>query len=152
MKKIALATLLALAAVSASAVEVGVVGGTDFVNGGKNYGTAGVTVGEHFGSFSVTADALRQIKNDTNKFDLLAGYDVFKFGSATLTAKAGVAFIDNNLAKGDNRYAGVIGAGVSVPVTSKVSATLDYRFTDTKDSVEKYQQGSTVLVGVKYGF
>jgi opacity protein-like surface antigen len=152
MKKIALATLLALAAVSASAVEVGVVGGTDFINNGTNYGTAGITVGEHFGDFSVTADALRQTKNNTNKFDLLGGYDVFKVGTATFTAKAGVAFIDNTYASGVNRYAGVVGAGVTVPVTSKVSATIDYRFTDTKDSVEKYQQGNTVLVGAKYAF
>jgi opacity protein-like surface antigen len=152
MKKIALATLLALAAVSASAVEIGVVGGTDFVTGGTNYGTAGITVGEHFGSFSVTADALRQTKNNTNKYDLLAGYDIAKIGSATLTAKAGVAYIDNSWVKGDNRYAGVVGAGVSIPVTSKVSATVDYRYTDTKDAVSKYQQGNTVLVGAKYAF
>jgi opacity protein-like surface antigen len=152
MKKIVLATLLALVAASASAVEVGVVGGTNFVTGSQNYGTGGITVGEHFGPFSVTAEALRQIKNNTNKYNLLAGYDVAKFGSATLTAKAGVAYIDNSWVKDDNRYAGVVGAGVTIPVTEKVSATVDYRYTDTKDAVSKYQQGNTVLVGAKYAF
>lgn len=152
MKKIALATLLAVAAVTASAVEVGVVGGTDFLNHGSNRGTAGVTVGQHFGDFSVAAEALRESHDNTNKYNLLAGYDFAKFGSATFTAKAGVAYIDNGtITQHNDRYAGVVGLGTSIPVTSKVSATVDYRFTDTKDNASKFQ-GNTVLVGAKYSF
>ena len=152
MKKIALATLLAVAAVTASAVEVGVVGGTDFLNHGSNRGTAGVTVGQHFGDFSVAAEALRESHDNTNKYNLLAGYDFAKFGSATFTAKAGVAYIDNGtITQHTDRYAGVVGLGTSIPVTSKVSATVDYRFTDTKDNASKFQ-GNTVLVGAKYSF
>ena len=154
MKKIALATLLALAAIatSAQAVEVGVVGGTDFLTGDNTRGTAGVTVGQHFGDFSVAAEALRESHDNTNKYNLLAGYDFAKFGSATFTAKAGVAYIDNGtITQHNDRYAGVVGLGTSIPVTSKVSATVDYRFTDTKDNASKFQ-GNTVLVGAKYSF
>ena len=154
MKKIALASLLALAAVAttAQAVEVGVVGGTDYLNGGYNRGTAGLTIGQHFGDFSVSAEALRETRNNTNKYNLLAGYDFAKFGSATFNVKAGVAYIDNGtITNHSDRYAGVVGAGVSIPVTSKINATVDYRFTDTKDSVTGFQ-GNTVLVGAQYSF
>jgi opacity protein-like surface antigen len=152
MKKIALATVLALAAVSASAVEVGVVGGTDFLNNGGNRGTAGLTIGQHFDKFSVTAEGLRETRNNTNKYNLLAGYDVAKLGSATFTVKAGVSYIDNGtITQHSDRYAGVIGAGVSIPVTSKIDATVDYRFTDTKENVVGFQ-GNTVLVGARYSF
>jgi len=152
MKKIALATLLAVAAVSASAVEVGVVGGTDFLNNGGNRGTAGLTIGQHFGDFSVSAEALRETHNNTNKYNLLGGYDVAKFGTATFNVKAGVAYIDNGTINDHkDRYAGVVGAGVAIPVTSKIDATVDYRFTDTRDAADKFQ-GNTVLVGAKYSF
>lgn len=153
MKKIALASLLALAAVatSAQAVEVGVVGGTDFLNDGPNHGTAGLTVGQHFGPWSVAAEGLREVKGDTNKYNLLGGYDFAKFGSATFTAKAGVAYIDNSTLNASDRYAGVVGLGATLPVTSKVSATVDYRFQATDDAAKKFQ-GNTVLVGLKYGF
>jgi hypothetical protein len=153
MKKIALATLLALAAVAttAQAVEVGVVGGTDFLNGGYNHGTAGLTVGQHFGDFSVTAEALREVKGNTNKYNLLGGYDFAKFGTATFTAKAGVAYIDNGTLNSSDRYAGVVGLGASLPVTTKVTATVDYRFQATDNAAKKFQ-GNTVLVGAKYSF
>ena len=153
MKKFAFATLLALAAIatSAQAVEVGVVGGTDFLQDGGNRGTAGLTVGEHFGAFSVTAEADREIKKDTNKYSLVGGYDVFKAGTATFTAKAGVAYVDNQAIAHNDRYVGLIGAGVSIPVTTKVSATVDYRY-QTGDDTSKAFRGNTVLVGAKYAF
>jgi len=152
MKKIALATLLALAAATASAVEVGIVGGTDFLTNGGNRGTGGVTIGQHFGDFSVSAEGLREIKGNTDKYNLLAGYDFAKFGSATFNVKAGVAYIENTTITNHNdRYAGVVGAGVAVPVTSKIDATVDYRYTDTRDAASKFQ-GNTVLVGARYSF
>jgi opacity protein-like surface antigen len=154
MKKIALATLLAVAAIatSAQAVEVGVVGGTDFLNGGPNHGTAGVTIGQHFGDFSVTAEGLREIKGNTDKYNLLAGYDFAKVGSATLTAKLGAGYVDNStITDHGNRFVGLVGAGVSIPVTKAVSATVDYRYQATKDAADKFQ-GNTVLVGARYSF
>ena len=151
MKKIALATLLALAAISASAVEVGVVGGMDILEGHHNRDTYGLTVGQHFNAFSVTAEALREQKGDTNKFNLVGGYDITKIGTATLTAKAGVAYIDNSTINHSNRYAGLVGAGLTVPVTSKVGLTVDYRYQAGEHNYKSFD-GSTVLVGAKYSF
>ena len=153
MKKIALATLLAMTAIAttAQAVEVGVVGGTDFVDGRNDRGTFGLTVGQHFGAFSVTGEADREIKSNTNKYSLVGGYDVAKFGTATFTAKAGVAYLDNAAVNNSNRYVGLVGAGVTIPVTTKVSATVDYRYQDGSDTAKKFN-GNTVLVGAKYSF
>lgn len=152
MKKIVLATLLALAGIaSAQAVEVGVVGGTDFLNDGPNRGTFGLTVGQHFGDFSATVEGLRETHGDTNKFNLLGGYNFAKIGTATFTVKAGVAYLDNSKINSSDRYAGVVGLGTSIPVTSKVSATVDYRYQATNDTAKSFQ-GNTVLVGAKYAF
>jgi len=151
MKKIALASLLALAAISASAVEVGVVGGVDIKEGNHSRDTYGLTVGQHFGAFSVTAEALREQKGDTNKFNLIGGYDFATVGTATLTAKAGVAYIDNSTIDHADRYAGVVGAGITVPVTKQVGLTVDYRYQAGEHNYKSYD-GSTVLVGAKYSF
>jgi opacity protein-like surface antigen len=151
MKKIALATLLALAAISASAVEVGVIGGADTLEGNHTRNTYGLTVGQHFGAFSATAEALREQKGDTNKFNLVGGYDVTKIGTATLTAKIGVAYIDNATINHADRYAGLVGAGISIPVTDKVSATIDYRYQAGEHNYKSFD-GSTYLVGAKYSF
>ena len=148
MKKIAIASLLALAAVSASAVEVGVTGSVDFANTDRSGG--GVTIGEQFGKFSVTGGFDRYSKgNDLDKYSVVGGYDVTKIGTATLTAKLGAAYL--NQKTGADGYAALVGAGLSVPVTSKVSATVDYRYQAGQSRVNSLN-GSTVLVGAKYSF
>ena len=153
MKKIAIATLLAVAVVSASAVEVGVNGSYDGTK--HDHAGYGVTVGEHFGSFSATAGYDRYSNNNLNKFSVVGGYDVAKVGTATLTAKAGVVYLDQEAgktySKDRNGYAGLIGAGISIPVTKSVSATADYRYQAGQSRVNDLN-GSTVLVGAKYSF
>jgi len=153
MKKIAIATVLAIMAASASAVEVGVVGGSDILNGDHDRTTYGLTVGQHFGAFSASAEALREDKNNTDKFSLVGGYDVAKLGNATLTAKAGVTYLDQSAIKDhSNRYTGLVGAGVTVPVTKQVGLTVDYRYQLKTDDANKAYAGNTVLVGAKYSF
>jgi opacity protein-like surface antigen len=148
MKKFAIATALALAAVTASAVEVGVTGSEDFAN--KDRSGWGVTVGEHFGKFSVTGGFDRYSSgNDLDKYSVVGGYDVAKIGTTTLTAKLGAAYL--NQKTGSDGYAALVGAGVSIPVTSKVSATVDYRYQAGQSRVNNLN-GSTVLVGAKYSF
>jgi len=48
-------------------------------------------------------------------------------------------------------WAGLVGAGLSIPVTSKVSATIDYRYQVGQTRVDSLN-GSSVLVGAKYAF
>jgi len=153
MKKIAIASLMALAAATASAVEVGVVGGTDFLDNNHTHGTYGLTVGQHFNAFSVTAEGLREEKGDTNKFNLVAGYDVAKLGTATITAKAGATYIDQSaIVAQHNRYTGLVGAGLTVPVTSKIGLTVDYRYQFKTNDANNAYTGNTLLVGGKYSF
>lgn len=147
-KKILLvATLMSMFSM-AQAVEVGVTGSQDFANNDRN--GYGLTVGEHFGAFSATVgfDTYSETSK-LNKFSLVGGYDVTKIGSATLTAKAGVAFLDQK-AEGDG-YAALVGAGVSIPVTTNVAATADYRYQTGQSRVSTLNGGS-VLVGAKYAF
>ena len=153
MKKIALASLLALAAVTASAVEVGVTGSYDGTK--HDHAGYGVTVGEHFGSFSTTAGFDRYSDNKLNKYSLVGGYDVAKLGTATLTAKVGAVYLDQEAGKTYSKdrtgYAGLVGAGISIPVTKSVSATADYRYQAGQSRVNDLN-GSTVLIGAKYSF
>ena len=150
MKKLAIASLLALAAVSASAVEVGVNGSYDF-GGANDRPGAGITVGEKFGKVGVTAGFDRYTKGtDQNKWSLVGSYDVATVAGATVAVKAGAMYIDNAGRVADG-YAAVVGAGVSYPLNKTVSLTADYRYQAGQSRVNTFD-GSTVLVGAKYSF
>jgi len=152
MKKTLLATLLATLAFASSALEIGVVGGGEFVKGShKPVDGMGLTLGQQFGAFSATVEADRQSTTNVNKFALVGGYDVATVAGVTVTAKAGVAYLDNQTLVHTNRYAGVVGAGVSYPVTKSVAVTADYRYQADRNTVHQLD-GSTVLVGAKYAF
>ena len=151
MKKLVLALVLAGAVSSAYALDLGIVGTTDVVNGqGATRNGFGINVTQHFThGLSLTGEYDRQTKTGLNKWDLIGGYDVTKIGAATLTAKAGLAYVDP--AQGQTGYAGLVGAGVTLPVTQNVSATADYRYQYGQDRV-KFDNGNSVLVGLKYTF
>jgi outer membrane autotransporter protein len=154
MKKIVIATLFALVAVSASAVEVGVIGGEVFQSNKHTNNTAGVTVGEQFGKFGVTGEFDHNFKKtnqaQVNRYSIIGSYDVTKIGSATIGLKAGAGFVDTTNGR-PTGYEGLVGAGVTVPVTAKISATADYRYAKAQDRI-KDQSGNQVLIGVKYSF
>jgi opacity protein-like surface antigen len=150
MKKIAIATLLALAAVSASAVEIGVNGSYDF-GGANDRPGAGITVGQKFDKFGVTAGFDRYTKGtDQNKWSLVGSYDVATIGKTTVAVKAGAMYIDNTGRVADG-YAALVGAGVSYPLSKTVALTADYRYQAGQSRVNTFD-GSTVLVGAKYSF
>jgi opacity protein-like surface antigen len=150
MKKIAIASLLALAAASASAVEVGVNGSYDF-GGANDRPGAGITVGEKFGKVGVTAGFDRYTKGtDQNKWSLVGSYDVATVAGATVAVKAGAMYIDNAGRVADG-YAAVVGAGVSYPLNKTVALTADYRYQAGQSRVNTFD-GSTLLVGAKYSF
>lgn len=149
-KKILLVATLMSVFSMAQAVEVGVTGSEDFANKDRN--GYGLTVGEHFGAYSATAGFDSYLKDGKlNKYSLVGGYDVAKIGSATLTAKAGVAYLDQRTKGAVDGYAALVGAGVSIPVTTKVAATVDYRYQAGQSRVNNLNGGS-ILVGAKYAF
>lgn len=150
MKKIAIASIIALAATAASALEVGVVGTRDY-SGAENRNGAGITVGQSYGKVGVTAGFERFTKgtNDQDRYSLVAGYDVAKIGPVTVTPKVGVAYLNNQV--GENGYAMTVGVGASVPVTKQVSVGLDVARQYGQDRVQAFD-GNRVTVGVKYKF
>lgn len=149
MRKFAIASVLALAAVSASALEVGVTGTRDYSGDNRNFG--GVTIGQSYGKLSATVGAERSTvgNNDQNRFSLVGGYDVAKVGPVTITPRLGVAYLDNQV--GDNGYALTVGAGVSVPVAKKVSLGLAVDRQYGQDRVQSFD-GNRVTVSAKYSF
>ena len=150
MKKIAIASIIALAATAASAMEIGVIGTRDY-SGTENRNGTGITLGKSFGKANVTAGFERFTKgsNDQDRYSLVAGYNVANVGVFTVTPKVGVAYLDNQV--GDNGYAMTVGIGTSVPVTKQVSVTADIARQYGQDRVQTFD-GNRVTVGLKYRF
>ena len=150
MKKIALATLLALAVGSASAVELGVQGLRDY-SGNPDRNGFGVTLGQKFDKVGVTAGFERFTKgsNDLDRYTLTAGYDVAKFGAVTITPKVGVAYLNPETTR--NGWAGTVGVGASYPVTKQVALTADYAY-QKGNNITKAYNGNIITTGVKYTF
>jgi hypothetical protein len=179
MKKLTIATLIALSATVASAAEFGVTAGTNFAksNGtdcgfvvgpstctqGVDRTEYGVTVGEKFGKVGITAGFARSnggssITQPTDgaykdqvqdRYSLVAGYDVAKIATITVTPKLGVAYLNN--ARDVNGYAMSVGVGASLPVTKQISLTADYARQYGQDRVSQFD-GNRVTAGVKFAF
>jgi hypothetical protein len=149
MKTLAIATVLALSATTASALEVGVTGTRDYAGTDRNFG--GITVGESFGKFTATLGAERSTVGevDQNRFSLVGGYDLFKVGPVTVAPRLGVAYLDNQ--SGEDGYAATVGVGATVPVTKQVSLGLAVDRQYGQDRVESFD-GNRATVSVKYRF
>ena len=149
MKKIAIASLLALAAFTASAVEVGVTAARDYA--GTDRDAYGVTLGQSYGKVGVTAGFDRATKgtNNQDRYTLVGGYDIVKLGSATVAVKTGVAYLNNQTTA--DGYALLVGAGVSIPVVDKVSVGIDYTRQYGQDRVNAFD-GNRLTASVKYAF
>lgn len=150
MKKIAIASLIALAATAASALEIGVTSTRDYAGDVSRNG-GGVTLSEKVSGVGITAGFERSTKgeNDQDRYSVTAGYDIAKLGSVTVTPKIGVAYLNNQV--GDNGYAMTVGVGASLPVTKQVSLTADVARQYSQDRVQSFD-GNRVTVGLKYKF
>ena len=150
MKKFAIASLIALAATAASALEVGVTTTSDYSGVDKRAGY-GLTVGKQAGALSVTGGFERFTKgsNDQDRYSVTAGYDVAKFGPVTVTPKVAVAYLNNQTSA--NGYALAVGVGASVPVTKQIDFTLDTARQYGQKRVQE-SDGNTVVAGLKYKF
>lgn len=143
-KLIAVSALMA--AFSASAVEVGVVGGG--TTGTNDGGLAGVTVGQKFGNFGVTAGYAQAwlAQGDQNRYTLVASYDVYKNDKFIVAPKVGYAYLNQTANSGS---AGLVGIGVEIPLNTKLALTVDYAYQFAQDS----QLNTNVITGgVKYKF
>lgn len=146
MKKLTIATLIALSATVASAAEFGVT--TTRADDRNGFG---VTIGQQVGAVGVTAGFSRtaQGSNDQNRFSLTGSYDVVKLGPVQVAALAGGAYLDNQT--GSDGYAAVVGAGLSVPVAKNVKAGVEFTRQYGQDRVAQFD-GNRVTAGVKFAF
>jgi hypothetical protein len=149
MKKFAIATMIALAATAASALEVGVTTARDYAGTDRN--ATGVTVGEKFGAVTLTAgfDRATLGANDQDRYSLVAGYNVAKLGPVTVAVKGGAAYLNNQT--GQDGYAALVGVGASLPINKKVALTVDATRQYGQDRVNSFD-GNRVTAGVKYSF
>jgi hypothetical protein len=147
MKKV-IGILMMLVSFSAFAVDVGVKDNHDYSTHDRS--SYGISVGQKFGAYGVTASFDDYTKNmNQKKFSVIGSYDVTKFGQASVAVKGGVAYLDNKRAQ--DGYAGVAGVGVSYPVMNKVSVTADLMRQYGQDKVQSFD-GNKVSVGLKYSF
>jgi opacity protein-like surface antigen len=148
MKKIAIASILALSAVAASALEVGVTTTRDDT-GARN--ATGFTVGNNYGRLGVAAgfERFTQGANDQDRYSIVAGYNVAKIGAITVTPKVGAAYLNNQT--GQDGYAATVGIGASMPLTKKVTVGVDYARQYGQDRVQSFD-GDRVTASVKYRF
>ena len=143
-KVIAISALVA--SFSASAVEVGLVGGG--ATGSNDGGLAGVTVGEKWGRVGVTAGyAQAWLKDgDQNRWTVVGSYDVYQSQALTVSGKLGYAYLNQKQNEGS---AGLVGLGLEVPVSKSVSLTADYAYQFADNS----RNNSNIITGgVKYKF
>lgn len=149
MKKFVIATAIVLAVTAAGAVEMGVSVGYDYA--GSNRSTAGVSIGEKFGSVGVTAGVDRQTAgaNDQTRYSVIADYGVANLGTAAVSLRGGAAYLNNNASR--NGYAAVIGVGVRVPVTKSVALTaaVDRQFGESQ--VNAFN-GTRFSTGLRFSF
>lgn len=149
MKKIVIASIIALSALAASAVEVGINTTRDFSGNGRN--SVGLTVGQQYGKFGVTAgfERFNSDATEQDRYSVVGSYDVAKFGPVTVAGKVGGAYLHNQV--GENGYALTVGVGASVPVTKDVAFTADYTRQVGQQRVGQYD-GNRITAGLKYAF
>lgn len=150
MKKFAIATILAVSAISASAVEVGVTTTTDYSARDANQGF-GVTVGQQYGAVNLTAGYQRfnTEQNDLNRYSLTAGYTVAKLGPVTITPNIGVAYLDNQ--RVSDGYSMSVGVAASVPVAKNVGFVVNASRQYGQQRVSTFD-GNAITAGLKYVF
>lgn len=148
MKKIAFATILAVATISASAVEVGLTATRDYAGVNRNGG--GITIGTQVAGFGVTGGFERaQLGQDQTRFSVVADKQVATLGPVALTGRVGVAYLDNQTSR--DGFALTAGVGANYVLTKSTTLTLaaDHQYGQTR--VGQFD-GNRVTVGLKTGF
>jgi hypothetical protein len=146
MKKIVIASVLALAAFASSAVEIGLVGSQK-----NDVNSYGITAGESFGKINATAGFERSFSlvNRQDRYSVVGGYEVAKLGQVAVSAKAGAAYLENQASS--NGYALTVGAGASLPITKQVSVGVDVYRQYGQERVNAFDT-TYATASVKYSF
>lgn len=150
MKKLVLASIIALATTTASALEVGVHSSRDY-SGNVDRNSTGITLSENYGKIGVTGGFERFTKgtSDQDRYSLAVGYDIAKVGTVTITPKLGVALLQNQV--GEDGFAFTAGIGAKLPITKQVSLNLDVARQNAQDRVGQFD-GNIATFGLGYRF
>jgi predicted porin len=180
MKKIAIASLIALLATSASALEIGVTVGNNYAknsasrahepiigpmqwSNGTDRTEYGITVGEKFGKVGLTAGFARSnggtpitIPTDGPYRDQVQ--DRYSLTAGYDITKVGPVTITPkvgvsylNNARDTDGYAMTVGIGASIPVTKQVNLGVDVARQYGQERVNQYD-GNRVIASLKYRF
>lgn len=149
MKKIAIASLIALAATASSALEVGITTARAYT--GTNNSNGGITISEKYGNVGVEVSFERYVREvgDQNRLGITGSYGLFTAGPAVVEGKLGAAYLENQ--REANGYALTVGVGAKLPITKTVAATLDLRHQVGQSRVQMFD-GNAVIAGVKVSF
>lgn len=150
MKKTIFTIAILSAALSASAIEVGVYGGGTLNSVDRAYG--GVSVGQKFGDYTLTGSVDRAYvrQNDQTRYSVIGSYEFVKLGSVGFNAQVGGSYIDNQVSR--NGYSLVTGLGATVPVTSNITAFAEVRNQRAIQGRVNPNNGNSVNAGLKYSF
>ena len=150
MKKLVLAVTLALAAITASALDLGVTASHQY--GTEEGSGAGVTIGKKFDNYGLTAGFTRSSNlpgTSQDRYSVEASYDLLSVKGATVAATTGLAYLDNKTV--ESGVAGTLGVSVSYPVYKNVSVVGAYQYQAGDTRVIPFN-GSQVVAGLKYSF
>lgn len=149
MKKLVITLALAVMAMTASAVEVGIRG--TFSSANNMADSVGLTLGQKYGKFGIEGAFDRTTRGavNVNRWSAVGSYDLATFNKVTVAPKLGYAYIDP--ASGQNGGAWTFGIGASYPVYKQVSLTADYYYQVGQTRVDSYN-GNYFMVGAKYSF
>jgi outer membrane autotransporter protein len=148
MKKMVIMAALAIAAVSASAVEVGI---RATHSAGVAGSALGVTLSQPVGPVDMEVAYDRSTRGAVNVDRWSAGvsYDLTKVGQMTLSTKVGLAHINPTGAR--NGTAMYVGVGAEYPLTQQLALTADYQYQFGQNRVRAFN-GNRFMMGVKYTF
>ena len=149
MKKVLVGSVIALAALSVSAVELGVNVARDFGNTPRN--SVGLTVGKTFGPVNVGLGFNRSTdtQNNQNRFSLAGGVNLMKLGPVLVTPNVSFAYLSNSLSA--DGYAMTAGVDFSMPLTKRLDGYVDYSHQFGQDRVSRFD-GGALTAGVRYKF
>jgi hypothetical protein len=146
LKPLVAGAVLSVAAFSASAFDVGVVGGG--TTGSNNGELAGVTFGQKWDRVGLEAGFAQAwlSRGDQNRWTAVGSYDVYQSKNVVVAGKLGYAYLDQRTNSGS---AGLVGVGLEFPVTKQFSLTADYAYQFAQNSSENT---NVITGGMKYRF
>ena len=149
MKKVLVGSVIALAAFTASALELDVGVTRDFSNNPLN--AVGLTVIKTFGNSNIGLGYSRSTntQENQNRFSLGGGVNLMKVGTVMVTPNVSFAYLSNSHSA--DGYAMTAGVDFSMPITKKLDGYVDVSHQFGQDRVSRYD-GGAVTAGVRYKF